>query len=141
MQGDVSLLGALAAEVLLPGLRVGVPEDPAAAEAAAAAVPATATKDASPVGKCPGGRAGAAALKHLCLLWRQSHILHVAGLTSPPLPLLMCDAAAGAAPASGAAKPSAGGKLERPDELLPELLRQVQAAPRLSKQKVGACLP
>ena len=45
------------------------------------------------------------------------------------------------APASGAAKPSVGGKLERPDELLPALLRQVQAAPRLSKQKVGACLP
>jgi hypothetical protein len=54
-----------------------------------------------------------------------------------PLLLLICAAAAGAAPASGTAKPSVGGKLERPDELLPALLRQVQANPRLGKQKVG----
>jgi hypothetical protein len=60
LQGDISLMGALAAEVLLPGLRVGVPEDPAAAKAAAAvAAPATATKDASPAGKHPGSMSGA----------------------------------------------------------------------------------
>lgn len=49
LQGDVSLLGALAAEVLLPGLRVGVPEDLAAQPAGAA--PASAAKAASPAGE------------------------------------------------------------------------------------------
>jgi hypothetical protein len=58
LQGDVSLLSALAAEVLLPGVRVTMPEDPAAeAAAAAAAAPPTAAKQASPAG---GGGAATA---------------------------------------------------------------------------------
>lgn len=64
LQGDVSLLGALAAEVLLPGVCVGVPEDLAAELAAAGGAPATAAKQqASLAGtwgrrRCslPGGR-------------------------------------------------------------------------------------
>jgi hypothetical protein len=83
LQGDVSLLGALAAEVLLPGLRVGVPEDPAAAEAAAAAAPATATKDVSPTGKHCQGLAGAAVPGRMRLpAWQHGSILHVDWLMS-----------------------------------------------------------
>lgn len=49
LQGDVSLLGALAAEVLLPGLRVGLPEDLAVQPSGA--VPGSAAKAVSPAGE------------------------------------------------------------------------------------------
>lgn len=47
-------------------------------------------------------------------------------------------AAGGGDAVGGAAKPSIGRpRAERPDDLLPELLRAVQAAPRLLKNQVG----
>lgn len=56
LQGDPALLQALAIEVLLPGVRVGLPEDLAAEApgAAAAGAPATGGKQASPAGKRRG---------------------------------------------------------------------------------------
>lgn len=51
VQGDTSLLGALAAEVLLPGVRVGMPEDLAAQPTGA--MPASAAKATSPAGGGP----------------------------------------------------------------------------------------
>lgn len=101
LQGDPSLLAALAAEPLVPGVRVTVPEDPALEQAAAGTAAAAAAKDSS-----PAGAAGAAV----------------------------------AATAGGAGRPTAGTggrRAERPDDLLPDLLRLVQADPRQNKAKVG----
>ncbi|KAI3428047.1 hypothetical protein D9Q98_006432 [Chlorella vulgaris] len=100
IQGDPSLLAALAAEPLVPGVRVTVPEDPALEQAAAGTAAAAAAKDSS-----PAGAAGAAV----------------------------------AATAGGAGRPTAGTggrRAERPDDLLPDLLRLVQADPRQNKAKI-----
>ena len=91
LQGDASLLAALAAEVLLPGLRVGLPEDLAAEPAPGAAAPGTGSKQAAPAGGAPGTEGG---------------------------------------------RQSVGRPRERPDDLIPALLRWVQSDPRQIKDQV-----
>ena len=111
LQGDVALLSAYAAEVLLPHVRVGMPEDLAAEPAlgAAAGAPATAAKRGSP--SAPVGGAGEPGT-----------------------------AGAGAAGAGEGGRKSAGRPKERPDDLLPALMRYLQAAPRTAKAKARAGL-
>eukprot|EP00887_Chlorella_sp_A99_P006092 scaffold22.g6092.t1 len=107
LSGDASLLRALTGDVLVAGVAVrGPPEDLAAAAAAPAAAPGDATPGAT-AGAAPGGGAGAA---------------------------VAADGAEGA----GSARPSGRvlGKRERPEELVPHLLRMIVANPKQKKDKL-----
>lgn len=143
LQGDASLLAALAAEVLLPGARVGVPEDLAVELAGGA--PATAPKSAAPVGQrccyyhpllhvCGGSDTRSAAWRAAGLpRFNRPNGGSCRRSMGPLVSVCLAAAAAG-----GSAKPSGPGRprFERPTDLLPDLLRLVQAEPTLQKGKV-----
>ncbi len=138
-------------------MRVGLPEDLAAEApgAAAAGAPATGGRQTSPAGKrllC--GLAGEEAALYLgsqiCICRASTRQLasapanrmqvacHLSAAPCTNVPCLhpTCAVAGGAAGGT-AGRPSAGRPRERPDDLLPALMRYVQGGPRKKKNEVG----